>query len=105
MTPLGVVLQAAECVLMIKKIVLGGQSLLRKHPFRYCLSKTSKVPYSALAIPQIFALINIRYTKNFRSLQSSFGEKLTSYHACIFILASLFIFFFASVPVCVCVWK
>lgn len=44
-----------------KKIVLGGQSLLRKHPFRYRLRKTSKVPYSDLAIPQIFALINIRY--------------------------------------------
>lgn len=86
-----------------KKIVLGGQSLLRKHPFRYRLRRTSSALQRSRHTPNICSHKHTLHTKDFRSLQSSLGEKLTSYHVCIFILASLFIFFFASVPVCVCV--
>lgn len=89
-----------------KKIVLGGQSLLRKHPFRYRPRKTSNALQRSRHTPNICShkkKKKMLHTKDFRSLPSSLGEKLTSYHVYIFILASLFIFFFASVPVCVCV--
>lgn len=76
-----------------KKTALGGQSLLRKHPFR--LSSRG----SDLAIPRTFALINIHYI--LRTSVRCHPVLARSSPLIIFISASLFISFFALVCVCV----